>query len=128
MSKMYKGWELMRDIAEGKIEEGSEFNIYEDKEMYFDRPAIYANGVLRHNGILVTEFVSLEKMMKLDFELIEEKQDIDIQELEERGQFCNLAGLTENEEILWEMIQCNANTINETVKALKQLDRKINKE
>ena len=128
MSKMYKGWELMRDIAEGKIEEGSEFNIYEDKEMYFDRPAIYANGVLRHNGILVTEFVSLEKMMKLDFELIEEKQDIDIQELEERGQFCNLAGLTENEEILWEMIQCNANTINETVKALKQLDRKLNKE
>lgn len=79
MSKMYKGWELMRDIAEGKIEEGSEFKIYKDKEIYFDRPVIYANGVLRHNGTLVTEFASLKQMMQLDFELIEEQQDIDIQ-------------------------------------------------
>lgn len=114
MSKIYKGWELMRDIAEGKIEEGSEFNIYKDKEMYFDRPAIYANGVLRHNGILVTEFVSLEKMMQLDFELIEEEQDIDIQRIEEFSSEYTM----NNVEIQLQ------DKINQILLALKQLDKR----
>ena len=138
MSKIYKGWELMRDIAEGKIEEGSEFNIYEDKEMYFDRPAIYANGVLRHNGILVTEFVSLEKMMQLDFERIEEEQDIDIQTIEEiEWNEINGVGEEQDKFILskGEKYLCsNYNdfemvailTINNLIEAVKKLDRKMN--
>lgn len=61
-----------------------------------------------------------------EVEIIEEEPEINIQSIEEQGQFCNLIGLTENEEILWKMIQSNANVIDEVIRAAKQLDRQIN--
>ena len=96
---------------------------YENWEHFY-----YTDNEAREDLLVRGKDYSTNDFLNWNVEIIEEQQDIDIQELKERGQFCNLAGLTENEEILWEMIQCNANTINETVKALKQLDRKINKE
>lgn len=69
----------MRDIYEKLIEENSKFNVFVNGEEYFDKPIIYKNGVLSHNGKLLTEFITLQKIMQLDFELIEEQQYIDIQ-------------------------------------------------
>ena len=57
-----------------------------------------------------------------EVEIIED--EIDIQGIEELGRYCDLIGLTENGEILWKMIQNNANKINELIRAVKQIDKK----
>ena len=57
--------------------------------------------------------------MENDFYLIEEQQDIEIQKIEELA-------TTENYDTYdWVDVGFNRSTINELIKALKQLDRKI---
>lgn len=102
----------MRDICENLIEENSKFNVYENEEKYFSNPVIYKNGVLRHNGTVLTEFISLQKIMQLDFELIEEPEEIDIQAIEYIDELNPYIGTTDKK-------------INELIEAVKQLDRKI---
>ena len=108
--KTYKGWELIRDIAEGKIKERTRFK------------AGYKTFIAR-DGYLFEEYdkkddryaTSFEMMW--DFELIEEQQDIDIQEIEE---ICirPYQGFTATCEYIEEKG-------NEIIEALKQLDRKM---
>ena len=40
-------------------------------------PVYYKNEVLRHNGTLLTEFLTLKNIASLKFELIEDEVDID---------------------------------------------------
>ena len=82
MSKIYKGYKLIKAIVDGEIKEGQQFNIYENGKLYFDTPVYYRNEVLRHNGTLLTEFLTLRNILNLDFELIED-EEIDIDNIEE---------------------------------------------
>lgn len=52
-------------------------------------------------------------------------KDIDIQKLDENIKYCNIIEHSENEKILFNMIQNTANRINKLVQAVKQLDKKI---
>lgn len=58
-------------------------------------------------------------------EIIEEQEEIDIQKLDENIKYYNIIGHSENEKMLFNMIQNTANRINKLVQAVKQLDKKM---
>ena len=120
MSKIYKGYKLIKAIVDGEIKEGQQFNIYENGKLYFDTPVYYRNEVLRHNGTLLTEFLTLRNILNLDFELIED-EEIDIDNIEE------LLKIEEYEVDKTDTV-INRNKINELVRAVKQLDKRTRKE
>ena len=66
-----------------------------------------------------------DKVLIIDDEIIEEQEDIDIQKLNENIKYYNIIGLSENEKMLFNMIQDTANRINKLVQAVKQLNKKI---
>lgn len=108
MTKTYKGYELVKAVSEGKIRDGTRFNVkghimYMDGSniVYIDKPNLT---------------LSLLQLANTEFVLVDE--EIDIQEIEEY-EFPSYADkLTPIENKLLELI-------NENRKAIKQLDRKI---
>lgn len=109
-----KGYELMQEIANGKIKEGTKFRDLTDSN-YADNSNIYRyenkNFIGRYGG------TNILKLLNHDFEIIEEedKQLIDIQDIEDLDIQLDYTGTA-------------TRIVNELVKAVKQLDKKINKE
>lgn len=123
--KIYKGYELTKAIAEGKIKEEARFYAYKNGELYFSR-LCYANGVLRNNGILLTEFLTLKDILMLEFELIED-EELDIQNIEN----INAYKLPENEKDfkqIEESIKLIYHKQDELIQAVKQLEKRTRKE
>lgn len=118
MPRTYKGYELMKEIAEDKIKDGTKFKIENyDKtlEGTFDGCEIYIN-----EEETLDDIWSLYAVVTSNFIVIENEEEIDIQEIEEY-EFPSYADkLTPIESKLLELI-------NENRKAIKQLDRKIKK-
>lgn len=108
MSKTYKGYELIKAIADGEIKEGQQFNVYKDGEPYFSQPVYYKSQVLRQNGTLLTEFLTLANIVSLDFKLIEDEIDID-----------NI------EEMTLDGVEDVTYFVNDLIKAVKQLNKEI---
>ena len=79
-------------------------------------PVYYKNQVLRHNGTLLTEFLTLANIVSLDFELIEDN-NIDIDSIEKISirPYSTYAGVLEYLE----------EKGNEIIDSLKQLNREI---
>lgn len=106
-----KGYELMQEIANGKIKEGTKFRDLTDSN-YADNSNIYRyenkNFIGRYGG------TNILKLLNHDFEILEDEEEIDIQSIQE----------------LDELSDCEERNmkINEILKAVKQLDKKINKE
>ena len=100
---------------------------------------MYEDGVIRQNGTLLTEFITLEVLSTLSFELITNKinTEIDIQKIEEiEWDEINGVGdeqdkfiLTQNNRYLctnyddFEMVTIRK--LNQLIQIVKQLDRKI---
>ena len=111
MSKIYKGWELMKAIADGEIKKGTKFK---DK----DKNEVEWNG----NNLAFIDSYENYMYMKSDiyfineaFELIED--EINIDSIEEYKQ--------EHKE---RCIDIDIrNKINELVQVVKQLDKRIKK-
>ena len=109
MRKIYKGYELVQAISEGKIKEGTKF-LAKLQVMYWD-----GNNIVYMSNPNTT--LSLLQLANAEFILLDE--EIDIQEIEEY-EFPSYADkLTPIENKLLELI--NVHT-----KAIKQLDRKVN--
>ena len=97
------------------------------KIKYKEKIFIYCSNTRKYyneNIDLFLEFYSGE-LLNDEVEIIEEQQDIDIQKLDENIKYCNIIEHSENEKILFNMIQNTANRINKLVQAVKQLDKKI---
>ena len=110
MSKTYKGYELIKAIEDGKIKEDTKF-----REMAENRYYIFKDRELweqEDTGIYNSKLENLQIIYGA-FELIEDEIDID-----------GIEELTQNCFDDW----TEAKKINELVQAVKQLDRKINKE
>lgn len=118
MQKVYKGYELMKAIANDKIKVGTKFKcINEDQilQIIFDGTDLMLDGSkdnLFDRWILIA-------ILDSDFEVIENEEKIDIQNIEE---YDNRA------------IECTTSCIdtknlarkcNELIKATKQLDKNI---
>lgn len=76
--KTYKGYELIKAIAEGNIKDGNEFtikNFTSSNKIYFNGNDLY----YVHNGEPVFDTMYLTNFLNYTYELIEEQQDIDIQ-------------------------------------------------
>lgn len=83
MSKVYKGYELMKAIANGEIEEGSRFKVkalWNGSYFYYNRIAIvkYKNIVYEEEEEIITSWTIINS----EFELIED-ETIDIESIEE---------------------------------------------
>ena len=111
MGKIYKGWELIKAIADGEIKNGSRFK------------AGYRTFIAR-DGYLFVEYENRQEYansfeLKWEFELIQDEIDIDsIEEIKLRPsdrEYLSFAGLIFEEKI------------NKLVQAVKQIDKKVKK-
>ena len=140
MNKKIKGYELMKLIAEGQIKEGQKF-LYMKKcgispiEIYWSgRNFIYCNS----EKFVLRDEREIDFILG-DFEILEDEEEIDIQSIEETEikndgfteyfEYDN-GGFTESgysKNYSREDVQTRK-SINQLIKAVKQLDKKINKE
>lgn len=106
MKKIYKGWELMKAIADGEIKNGSRFNVHRT----YSAIAVLEDRILHiedgNKRILTTN-----DLLIYTFELIED--EINIDSIEE------LKGIVE--------YSTEKNTINQLVQAVKQIDKRVKK-
>lgn len=106
MGKTYKGWELMKAIADGEIKNESRFNLHRT----YSAIAVLEDRILHiedgNKRILTTN-----DLLIYTFELIED--EINIDSIEE------LKGIVE--------YSTEKNTINQLVQAVKQIDKRVKK-
>lgn len=110
MGKIYIGWELMKAIADGEIKEGSKIKINEDIYMFCE-----GNFIGDNTGYYLTDIYNDIDFATAKFELIED--GIDIDNIEEYKQ-------EHTERCIDIDIR---NKINELIKAVKQIDKRIKK-
>lgn len=118
MSKMYKGWELIKAIADGEIKSGVHIRVYTNS--YNVDYWFWGNWFGRKDYSEPLDNIELYLCSKdCIFELIEEEIDID-----------NIEDLLKIEEYEVDKTDTviNRNKINELIQAVKQLDRKIREE
>lgn len=110
-----KGWELLRDVAEGKIKEGAGVKAYGlDTIWILDEYGDFVNKN-NENDRLFEEYDTLDLGCR-DFELLSEEIDIDsIEEYLEN----------EIEYMCLDKVKPLAYKINELIKAVKQLNKKL---
>ena len=114
-----KGYELLQEIANGKIKEGTKFRDLTGSS-YEDESNIYRyeneNFIGRWGG------TNILKLLNHDFEILEDKEEIDIEEIGELPEDFDASFYDKHS------IKANRYKINEILRAVKQLDKKINKE
>ena len=131
MAKIYKGWELMKAMAEGEIKEGSKFvdKLYKEEYIYSrneitNEPMLYKKDTVTEDYFIPDYSFFAEK--DNDFELIEDEIDIDnIKEL-----YINDKTKSVGEDAIANWTGRNlditfANKINEILQAVKQIDKRV---
>ena len=123
--KIYKGYQLMKAIADGEIEEGSRFKVkalWNGSYVYDNRIAIvkYKNIVYEEEEIITSWTI-----INSEFELIED-ETIDIESIEELDNTCyDINNMTDDE------IECYHNytrsKINIILQWAKQQEKRIKK-
>lgn len=113
MNKVYKGYELMEEIAKGNIKTGSKFRDINEKEINDNR-----NIYIYKNNNIIGRFggTNLIALLKHEFELIEE-QIIDIDSIEELE--------IEKLHINGSATDRIAQKLNEIIRAVKHLNKEI---
>lgn len=114
----YKGYELLKAIAEGEIKEGTKFKCLNEKPMqYYPDSNIYryehGNFLGRFGGFNILSIVNK------DFEIVQKQEEIDIDSIEEiklrpsDREHLSFGGLIFEEKI------------NKLVQAVKQLNKEV---
>lgn len=118
MSKIYKGWEVMKAIADGKIKNGTKIiskDCSNNRIICFNFNELY----WKDNGESVFNSIGLPDFLNDNFELIEYEVDINIDSIEELG-------ISEKDNKVYSpIIIDNRIKINELIQAVKQLDKKV---
>lgn len=126
MSKTYKGWELMKAIADGKIKNGTKIiphypnndctvEYFEYSYGFFE--AYYKEGRRSDNDVNVCVFLDNDRT----FEVIGDETDIDIDSIEELG-------ISEKDNKVYSpIIIDNRIKINKLIQAVKQIDKRVKK-
>ena len=119
MGKTYKGWELMKAIADGEIKEGSRFNVHRT----YSAIAVLEDRILHledgNKRILTTN-----DLLIYTFKLIED--EIDIDSIEELNDTCYDVNIMSDDD-LESYHNKTRTTINEILQAVKQIDKKVKK-
>lgn len=124
MSKIYKGWELIKAIADGEIKEKSRFrDTY--SEYIYKRNSFGDLELKREDGEeLTSPDYSYFAVKDNDFELIED--EIDIDSIEKLDDTCYILYGMQDEEIE-NYHNKTRTTINEILQAVKQIDKRVKK-
>ncbi len=112
MKKIYKGWELLKAIADGEIKEGTKFKCLNEKPMqYYTDSNIYRY----EHGSLLGRFggFNILSIVNKDFEIVQKQDEIDIDSIKE------LEGIVE--------YATEQDTINKLIQAVKQIDKRVKK-
>ena len=122
MSKIYKGWELIKAIADGEIKEESRFrDTY--SEYIYKRNSFGDLELKREDGEeLTSPDYSYFAVKDNDFELIED--EIDIDSIEKLDDTCYILYGMQDEEIE-NYHNKTRTTINEILQAVKQIDKRV---
>lgn len=122
MGKIYKGWELMKAIADGEIKEENRFrDTY--SEYIYKRNSFGDLELKREDGEELTSpdysyFVEKDN----DFELIQD--EIDIDRIEELNDTCYDVNTMSDDDLEFYHNKTRA-TINEILQAVKQIDKRV---
>lgn len=117
MKKIYKGWELIKAIADGEIKEGTRFKFLNEKPMqYYTDSNIYRY----EHGSLLGRFggFNILSIVNKDFGIVQKQDEIDIDSIEK------LADESENTSGEFHAIM---DKINEILQAVKQIDKRVKK-
>ena len=120
MKKVLEGWELLKEISEGNIKEGTKFKIIQ-KYGNYTYAKLYKTGNLLN--LMNEEFENplvANWLIDTEFEIIEEPKEINIQDIEEMNYLEDCE--CDTEAIIYR------DKINEIIKAIKQIDNKLNRE
>ena len=79
----------------------------------------------KENEVFYRYLTGVVNKLTDEAEIIEEQEEIDIQKLDENIKYYNIIGYSENEKMLFNMIQDTANRINKLVQAVKQLKKEL---
>lgn len=79
----------------------------------------------KENEVFYRYLTGVVNKLTDEVEIIEEQEEIDIQKLDENIKYYNIIGYSENEKMLFNMIQDTANRINKLVQAVKQLKKEL---
>lgn len=120
----YKGYELLKAIADGEIKEGTKFRCLDEKPMeYYPDSNMYryehGNFLGRFGGFNILSIVNK------DFEIVQKQEEIDIDSIIELEKFevDQFVTMDKNERFDRTMIEYSR--INELVQAVKQLNKKV---
>lgn len=121
----YKGYELLKAIADGEIYYGTKFKIkdwneiivYEQSNLIF-REIFDTKEEGSNYGKAIFDLWNLDYILNAEFELIEDNT-IDIDNIEELDTYETV------ETYDWQDVDTNRMTINELVQAVKQLNKEI---
>ena len=121
MSKTYKGYELIKEIAEGNIKDGTRFKDSSGNVYIKTNDVGYLEDEKGHT--ILDCFYSLDELALCTFTLIEDNNEIDIDSIEELPEWVTRRNgeVTQSEGKRLEM----AYKINELIQAIKQHDREI---
>ena len=124
MSKIYKGWELIKAIADGEIKEKSRFrDIY--SEYIYKRNSFGELELKRKDGEeLTSPDYSYFAEKDNDFELIGD--EIDINSIEELDDACYDVNIMSDDDLEFYHNKTRT-TINEILQAVKQIDKRVKK-
>ena len=133
MSKTYKGWELIKAMAEGEIKEGSKIvdKLYKEEYIYSrneitNEPMLYKKDPVTEDYFIPDYSFFAEK--DNDFELIEYEKDIDdIKELYINDGMKSVGKDTIKNWTGRSLDITFANKMNEILQALKQLNERVKK-
>ncbi|WP_455937632.1 hypothetical protein [Gemella morbillorum] len=116
----YKGYELLKAIADGEIKEGTKFKCLNEKPMeYYSDSNIYryehSNFLGRFGGFNILSIVNK------DFEIVQKQDEIDIDSIEEIAVNENYGCEIINEDNIHLLFEQQ----NKLVQAVKQLNKEV---
>ena len=131
MSKIYKGWELRKAIADGEIHYGTKFKVKDWKEIVvYDQSNLIFREIFdtkeegSNYGKTIFDLWILDYILNAEFELIED--EIDIDSIEELDDTCYILYGMPDEELEAYHSETRT-TINEILQAVKQIDKRVKK-
>lgn len=119
--KDYKGYELIKAIHDGEIKDCTIIEVHDLSTVDHIKARItYSNK--RLNWIAGDFDTTCLFDDNIYFRVLEDNTE----KIEEIGEYCDLICMTENEEVLFNMIKVTTRKVNELVRKINYIERKIN--
>lgn len=125
MSKIYKGWELMKAIADGEIKEGRKIKGNGNVTYIFNGGSFEC---IDHDCFLTDDYDNIGLAIT-EFELIEDEEDVEkiYCTNNNQGMITNSSDDNEKERELRKYIVNNCKDIEEILQVVKQIDKRVKK-